>query len=181
MQQLAENLVILQPGDPYQDLYENYLKIYLSGSLGVSEIPWQQKFINGLQTFSGRGEKYGSQKFLVINPLAPVNGEPNLGNPEFVQKTQWELQMMSSADVIFCNFLKKSTSPGALYGYLLWAQSGKVICRCPEESMFFSQVKLVSDCFGVPLLGNTDSVIQVLDTMFKTNQKFSGSLNYGLE
>ena len=50
MQQINENLLVLSPGDPYDESYENYLKIYLSGSLdlGGKGISWQEKFINGL-------------------------------------------------------------------------------------------------------------------------------------
>ena len=49
MQQINEHLLVLSPGDPYDPSYENYLRIYLSGSLDFSgKLPWQQKFINGL-------------------------------------------------------------------------------------------------------------------------------------
>ena len=188
MQQINENLLVLSPGDPYDVSYDNFLKIYLSGSLdlGNGGIPWQQKFINGLSKLtvphpeSPNIPDYSKFKFLVFNPLMPVNGEANISNPEYVQKVQWELGMQQQADVIFCNFLKKSALISAISGYLLWAQSGKVVCRCPMECVFFPQVKMVSDTFQVPLVGDTGSVIQVMDTIFQSIPKFNELLNYDL-
>ena len=190
MQQINENLLVLQPGDPYQEVYENFLKIYLSGSLdlgvGKPGLSWQEKFINGLSkmTLPHPNEPnipdYSKFRFLVFNPLVPVNGAPSIDNPEFVQKSQWELNMMGSADVIFCNFLRKSTNLSAISGFLLWAQSGKIVCRCPMDSMFYAQIKVISDTFQIPLVGDTGSVISVMDTMFQVNQKFNQLLNYNL-
>ena len=188
MQQINENLLVLSPGDPYDESYENYLKIYLSGSLdlGGKGISWQEKFINGLSKLttphpdSPEIPDYSKFKFLVFNPLMPVNGEANIGNPEYVQKIQWELGMQQQADVIFCNFLKKSVLVSAISGYLLWAQSGKVVCRCPQECMFYSQVKMISDTYQIPLLGDTGSVIKVMDTIFQIIPKFNELLNYDL-
>lgn len=188
MNQINENLTVLQVGDPYNDSFENYLKIYLSGSLDISgaKLTWQEKFINGLGKLTTPHPDhpeipdYSMYKFLVMNPLMPVAGNPDLNNQQFVQKVQWELGMMGSADVIFCNFLKKSTSISAIQGFLLWAQSGKVICRCPIESMFYPQIKLMTGYYRIPLVGNTGSVINVLETMFQNIQKFSDLRNYNI-
>ena len=187
MIQVNQNLIVLQPGDQYQESYENYLKIYLSGSLDLgSELPWQQKFINGLEKLTTKHPEspdipdYSNFKFLVINPLAPSNGEMSVDNPEFVQKFQWEFGMQQQSDVIFCNFLKKSTLVSAVSGFLLWAQSGKVVCRCPMESMFYPQVKMVSGSCNVPLVGDTGSVIKVMETIFQSIPKFNELTKYNL-
>ena len=185
MQQINENLLVLSPGDQYQEAYENYLKIYLSGSLDFSgKLPWQQKFINGLTKLttphpeSPEIPDYGKFNFLVFNPLTPPQGEPVMSNPAYTQKVQWELGMQQQADVIFCNFLKKSTMLSAIFGFLLWAQSGKVVSRCPLESVFYPQVKLVSDNYGIPMVGDTGSVIKVMETIFQSIPKFNELLNY---
>ena len=128
MNQINENILVLSPGDQYDETYENYLKIYLSGSLDISGkgISWQEKFINGLAKLttphpeSPEIPDYSAYKFLIINPLMPVSGEPTIDNPQFLEKAQWELGMMGQADVIFCNFLKKSTMLSAIQGHLLW-------------------------------------------------------------
>lgn len=188
MNQINENILVLSPGDQYDETYENYLKIYLSGSLDISGkgISWQEKFINGLAKLttphpeSPEIPDYSAYKFLIINPLMPVSGEPTINNPQFLEKARWELGMMGQADVIFCNFLKKSTMLSAIQGYLLWAQSGKVVCRCPIESTFYSQIKVISDTFGVPMVGDTGSVIKVMDTIFQSIPKFNELLNYNI-
>lgn len=183
-----ENLLVMQPGDQIgPEIGEDYLKIYLSGSLDVggSGIPWQQKFINGLAAMTGPEQKegvpdYRAFKFLVINPLGPANGEPKVDNPEYVQKMQWEQGMMQQCDAIFCNFLKKSVKISAISGLLLWAQSGKVVCRCPMESVFYGQVKILSDIYGYPMVGDTGSVIKVMETMFQSIPKFVELQNFNL-
>lgn len=188
MQQINENLLVLSPGDQYQETYEDYLKIYLSGSLDLSGkgLSWQEKFINGLSKLTTPHPDapgipdYSQYKFLVFNPLMPVNGEASVDNPEYLQKTQWELGMQQQADAIFCNFLKRSTALSAIQGFLLWAQSGKVIVRCPLESTFYSQVKMISDTFQVPMVGDTGSVIKVMESMFTCIPKFNELLNYNL-
>ena len=187
MIQVNENLTVLQPGDQYQEIYANYLKIYLSGSMDVGggdKLPWQQKFINGLEKMTAANTPgvpdYSRFKFLLFNPLSPANGEPSLDNPEFLQKMEWEQGMMQQADVIFCNLLKKGVSALSIEPFLLWAQSGKVVCRCPVESMFYPRVKVLSDTYQIPLLGNADSLIQVMDMMFQRIPKFNELLNYNL-
>lgn len=188
MQQINGNVVMISPGDAYDERFEDYLKIYLSGSLdlGGKSTPWQQKFINGLSKLTVKHPNkpelpdYTGFKFLVFNPLVPVNGEPSVDNPEFVQKLNWELEMMERSDVIFCNFLKKSVLISAISGYLLNAQTGKVICRCPIECNFYPQVKVLSDKYGIPLLGNSGSLIDAMKTMFEFIPKFKELANFSL-
>ena len=188
MQQINENLIVLSPGDQLQGVADDCLKIYLSGSLDMSGngIPWQQKFINGLSKMTVPHPEdpsipdYSMFKFAVINPLGPANGEPTLDNPEYVQKTQWALQCQGMVDVIFCNLLKKSKLPSAINDFLIWAQSGKVVVRAPQESVFFPMISLLSQTFQIPLVSDSGSVIQVMDTMFKSNPKFQELSQYGL-
>lgn len=188
MQQINENLIVLSPGDQLQGIADDCLKIYLSGSLDVSGIgiPWQQKFINGLTKMTTPHPEdqsvpdYSTFKFAVINPLGPSNGEPTLNNPEYVQKTKWALQCQGMADVIFCNVLKKSKLPSAINDFLIWSQSGKVVARVPQESVFFPMVSLLSQAFGIPLVGDSGSVIQVMDAIFNGIPKFQELKQYGL-
>ena len=188
MQQINENLIMLSPGDQLQGVATDCLKIYLSGSLDVSGvgIPWQQKFINGLSKMtvphpdSPNIPDYSNFKFAVINPLGPANGEPSMDNPEFVQKAQWCLQCQGEADVIFCNFLKKSSLLSAIQDFLVWSQSGKVVVRIPQESLFFPTVSIISGRFGIPIVGDAGSVINVMDTIFNGIPKFQELKQYGL-
>lgn len=187
MQPINENLVMLSPGDSFQGL-DDCLKIYLSGSLDMSGngVPWQQKFINGLSKMTAPGPKepgcpdYSTFKFAVVNPLGPSNGEPILDNPEYVQKMQWSLQCQGEADVIFCNFLKKSKLPSAINDFLVWSQSGKVVVRVPGESVFFPTVKILSEAFHIPVVGDSSSIIKVMEAIFQGIPKFQELTQYGL-
>lgn len=188
MQQINENLIVLSPGDPLQEVASDCLKIYLSGSLDVSGsgIPWQQKFINGLSKMTVPHPEnpeipdYSMFKFAVINPLSPSNGEPTLDNPEYVQKAQWSLQCIGESDVMFCNFLRRSKLPSAINDFLVWSQSGKVVVRIPGDSVFFPTVKILSDTFGIPMVGESGSVLQVMDAIFSGIPKFAELKQYGL-
>lgn len=188
MQQLNENLLILQPGDIFQETYNDALKIYLSGSLSLdnNKLPWQQKFINGLAKMTVPHPEdqtipdYSMFKFLIFNPLIPSNGEPTIDNPEYVQKIQWEIQGQTTADVIFCNFLKRSTKLSAIQDFLLWAQSGKVVTRIPIESVFYPTINVLSKSFNIPCVGDTGSVIEVMQTIFTQIPKFNELAQFGL-
>lgn len=185
MQQVNENLVVISPGEQAPG---DCLKIYLSGSLDMSGkgTPWQQKFINGLSKLTVQHPDspdipdFSMFKFAVINPLGPANGEPTLDNPEYVQKIQWCLQNQQEADVIFCNFLKKSTMMSAVQDFLVWSQSGKVVVRIPEESTFYPIVSTLSGTFGVPIIGGSGSVIDVMNTIFGSIPKFQELKQYGI-
>lgn len=188
MQQINENLIILSPGESYGDIGNDCLKIYLSGSLDMSGngIPWQQKFINGLSKMTVPHPEnpelpdYSMFKFAVVNPLGPANGEPTLDNPEYVQKFQWSLQCIGESDVIFCNFLRKSKLPSAINDLLIWAQSGKVVARVPTDSVFYPTIKLLSGAFGIPLVGDSGSVIQAMEAIFNGIPKFAELKQFGI-
>lgn len=187
MQQVNGNLIVMNPGDMIDDTYNDYLKIYLAGSLDFGpRMPWQQKFINGLSMLatphpeSPNIPDYSKYKFVVFNPLVPMNGGPDLNNPDFINKMQWENNMMQSSDAIFFNFLKRASNFNSTIFYYLFAQSGKMVCRCPNESIFFPYLKTISDFYGIPFLGDTGSVITVMDTMFNYIPKFVELSKYNL-
>lgn len=177
MEQINENLLVLGPQDPFDPSYDTFLKIGLSGTVDLNtannRLPWQQKFINGLAALTAPGGQYSSYKFVVLNSYMPVqNDTPALDNQEFVQKFQWELQSYQVCDVLFCNFLRKSTLLSAINGFLLNASSGKVIVRCPVESVFYPQIKLISDNFQIPLVGDSDSGLSIINLMFERIPRF---------
>lgn len=187
MQPINDNLIVIEPGDPLQGI-DDCLKIYLSGSMDVSgNMPWQQKFINALAKMTVPHPEnpevpdYSMFKFAIINPTCPVNGEPTLDNPEFVQKTQWMIQCQGEADVIFCNLLRKSTNISAILDYFVWAQSGKLVARIPGDNIFYPRAKMISEAFGVPLLGDSGSVIQVFEAIFGSIPKFAELQQFGLQ
>lgn len=187
MQQISQNLYVVGPQDQQWDgSLDGCIKIYLSGSVDLGKpMGWQEKFINGLTKLSdpvNGDDRFKNKSFCVFNPRMPIgNPSPTLDNPEFCGKFRWELQMMGVADVVFCNFLKKSKAPSAIYGLLLSAQTpGKVILRCPLEYSGYPTIKLISEVYQVPLLGDTGSVVDVMGLAYQRCQKFQENTEYGL-
>ena len=186
MQQINENLVVLQPGDPIEEAYGDMIKIYLSGTLDLNtnKIPWQQKFINALAKITTSEPSEGMPdlreiKFLVINTLSSTEGPATLDNPGFTQKLQWELQSSEMADVIFCNFLKKGKAWNSLGDLLLNAKSENLIVRCPIDSEFYSYIKILGQTFGFPVVGDSASAMVIIKAMFESIPKLKDLINNG--
>lgn len=186
MQQPNQNLIVLNVGDPWDDTYSGCLKIFLSGSCDLSGLPkndWQTKVINSMTRLTDpvNGDpRYNRMKYVIMNPKMPIkNPTPDLSNQEFTQKLQWELQMMNMADGIFCNFLKKSQAPSAIYGFLMNSNTHKVVVRCPQEYQNYAYINMICIQSGIPMLGDTGTVINVLDKFFEYIPKFQEVANYG--
>ncbi len=186
MQQISQNFYVMTPADQWDGSLDGCIKIYLSGSIDLAkQTGWQEKFINGLSKLSDpvAGDPRIKQKsFCIFNPkMAIGNPSPTLDNPEFCEKIQWEHQMMGLADLVFVNFMKKSKAPSAIYGLLLNAQiPGKTIVRCPIEYSRYPMVKLLSQSYGIPLLGDSGSVKDVLELAIQGCPKFQDNTEYGL-
>jgi hypothetical protein len=185
MQQINENLVVIFAGDPWEEAMNDYLKIYLGGSVDLGEkFNWHGKFIQGLTKLTdpiAGDPRYNDKKFLIMSPRVPViNPSPTLDNPEFINKKRWEFDMLKKSDVVFCNFLKKATTPGAINELLLMATSGKLVVRCPLDYFNYPTIKTISDSFGFPIFGETANTLDILQYMFTSIPKFVNIQNYGL-
>lgn len=186
MQQINPNLTVISVGEQITPDLAGALKIFLSGSIAFNEkADWQGKFINAMTKLTdpqAGDARFNKLHFLVINPKAPVqNPEISLANQEYTQKTQWEFQMMQQADGIFCNYSKKSQNPMSINGFLLNAGSQKVVCRCPAEYQFYPMINLVCLNYGIPLLGDSGTSLNVLEKFFEMIPKFQEVANYGLQ
>lgn len=62
---------------------------------------------------------------------------------------------------------------------MLSAMSNKIIVRCPEEYMYYPYIKLITDTYNIPLLGDTSTIIDVLFEFYKSIPKFNKIINYG--
>lgn len=186
MQQINPNLTVLGVNEQITPDLAGALKIFLAGSIAFNpNFDWQGKFINAMTKLTdpmNGDQRFNNKQFLIINPKAPVqNPEMSMANQEYTQKTQWEFQMMQQADGIFCNFLKKSQNPLALNGFLLNAMSQKIVCRCPAEFQFYPMINLVCITYGIPLLGDSGTSINVVEKFFEMIPKFQEVANYGLQ
>jgi hypothetical protein len=176
----------MSPQDTWDDSLSGCIKIYLSGSIDLGNpIGWQEKFINGLTKLTdpvSGDDRFKGKSYCIFNPkMAITNPSPTLDNQEFCGKVLWEYQMMAQSDLVFCNFMKKSKANSAVYGLLLNAQiPGKTIIRCPLEYCRYPMVKLISEAYQIPLLGDSGSVLDVMGLAFDRCEKFKVTNEYGL-
>ena len=186
MQQIKQNLYVFTPQDGVgpNDILAGSIKIYLTGTVNLAaQTAWQDKFTSGLARLVDTDPRLKGKVISILDPRVPLqNPQASLDNPEFVNKTKWELQMMPQSDLIFCNILKKSKAPSALHGLLLNAQvQGKLIVRCPTEYMMYSLVKMLSEVYQIPLLGDSGTTKQVMELAIQGCPKFQEDTVYGLE
>lgn len=181
MEQISNNVLVLNVGDQLPPGTEDALKIYLAGSTDLnqmSNLNWQKKFIDGMKVAvdpqKGYMNLFSKYNYVIFNPYyIPRNPAQNIFNEEFVNKWQWEQNCMEVADVIFMNFLKRSTSPLPLYTFGYTVRSQKLVVRCHEEYINYGIVKLACDTYNVPLVGSKmGTVNQILGLMFSFIPKF---------
>ena len=169
MLQVSEKIIVLNPGDQLPQITNNSVKIYLAGTQDFSnaENDWQQKFINGLVPLTDPLKgllMFKSTNFIIFNPHVPFESPaaPNLDNPQFIQVMQWRMSMMDQADMVFLNLLNKSKSPVPVLEFGLLANTNKLVVRCGEEYMLYSQIRLYCEKYNIPLLTGKTSVKDVM-------------------
>jgi hypothetical protein len=180
MQQISENVILMEVGDPMPPEAGEFVKILLAGSIdlgnagaengGIGYYDWITKFSQGVASITDpikgmlmlRGQKY----LLVSTKYKPVNPMPVQDNPEFINTVSWTLDMAAQCDGIFINFLKRSTSTWPLMLFSLLSGSGKCVVRCPMEYQGYGFVKVIAERNNIPLLpSSTSGVYTVLSTM----------------
>jgi hypothetical protein len=172
MQQIANNILVLQPGDQMPPNTQDSIKIYLGGTVdfGSQENDWQGKFMQGMINLTDPYKgliMFKNANIIFLNPkIYPTsNAAPALDNPEFVQQMQWRLQMQDMADVVFLNLLMKSKSYVPILEFGSLVQSNKLIVRASENYLLYPQIRLYCEKFNIPLLTGKTTVKDVILTM----------------
>jgi len=179
MQNLNDRIMVLYPGDQMPQMTNDAMKIYLAGTMdfGSQENDWQTKFANGIVQLTDPIKgilMYKTTRFVIFNPHVPPQNQtaPDLNNPEFVQTMQWRMQMQDMADIVFINIMNKSKSPVPILEFGSNLRSGKMIVRCGEQNIMYSQIRLYCEKYNVPLLNGTANVKDILLMMGSFVSKF---------
>lgn len=190
MEQISNNLLVLGPMELPPVGTEDSFIIYLAGSQDLSDntkYKWQEKFIKACtEIFSkeeGKGlAPFNQYNYILINPYyVPSNPVPNIMNEEYTSFKNWELEAMNLSTGIFLNFLKRSTSPIPLFTLGYACQSGKLVCRCPDEYFQSGLVRTVCTKYGIPFLpGKIGSVLSVIQNFFSFVEGFQSVSKYQL-
>lgn len=183
MNQVSANVMVLYPGEIPPPGCEDAIKLMLVGSVDArpdGKFDWGGKFINGLVDICDPVKgilQYRGLRFLVFNSVVPSSNPgapPTVDNEEFVGKTNWMIQSIGESDLIFCNFLKKSTNPFPLFWLGLMAQTGKLVVRCPDQYMGYGLVQVVCKNYNIPLMpGKVGSVLAIVQAMNTISDVFN--------
>ena len=159
MIQLSSRVTVLGPGDMLPQVTGDIVKIYLAGTedLNPANEHWQDKMVQGMVTLTegpGAISVFKNKNWVFFNPCTPpqMSPIPNLDNPEWVAKKDWECGMLNAADGIFFNILKKSTSPLVPFNFGMLLNSQKMVVRCSQEYANYGIVSYMCQRHGIPLL-----------------------------
>lgn len=179
MIQLSDKITVLNPGDQVPQMAEGAIKLYLGGTMdfGSADNDWQTKFCNAMVNLTDPLKgllMYKNTNWIIFNPHVPFQSPaaPNLDNPAFVQTMQWRMSSQDMADIVFLNIMNKSQSLSPILEFGSNLQSGKLIVRCGDQHVMYSQIRLYCEKYNVPLLTGKTSVKDVLLSAGGFLQKF---------
>lgn len=196
MKTISDNVIVIEMGEPLPPGTDDAIKILLVGTEsidsptadpnGPSTYDWQNKFIQGTTTVANPKDgliMFKNAKYVIINAKYIPVMTPNVSMPdnkELMNKYNWMLDMANAADIIFCNILKKTTSPIPLMEFGLFTPSQKLVVRCPEAYPYFQLVKLICERNNIPLLQSKSTVKDVLFSAYSFCKRFQELQKYQL-
>jgi hypothetical protein len=103
---------------------------------------------------------FKNKNWIFMNPMSmpQMNPTPNMQNPEWIAKKDWECGMMNAADGIFFNILKKSASPLVLFNLGMLLNSQKMAVRCSQDYFQYGIVSYMCQRHNIPLLPTNSNV-----------------------
>lgn len=195
MKNISDNVIVLEMGEPIPPGSEDAIKILLVGSESIDgqtangqpgTYDWQSKFAQGVASIANPNDgliMFKNAKYLIINSkyIPVITPDPMIPeNAELMNKYNWILDMSNAADIIFCNILKKTTSPIPLMEFGLFVSSQKLVMRCPETYPYFQLVKLICERSQVPLLQSKSTVKDALFSAYSFCKRFQELQKYQL-
>lgn len=197
MKNISDNVLVLEMGEQIPPGSEDAIKILLVGTESIdgptanpngepSTYDWQSKFAQGVATISNPSDgliMFKSAKYLIMNSkyIPVMTPDPMMPeNAELMNKYNWILDMANAADIVFCNILKKTTSPIPLMEFGLFAPSQKLVMRCPESYPYFQLVKLICERSKIPLLQSKSTVKDALFSAYSFCKRFQELQRYQL-
>lgn len=195
MKNISDNVIVLEMGEPIPPGSEDAIKILLVGSESIDgqtaigqpgTYDWQSKFAQGVASIANPNDgliMFKNAKYLIINSkyIPVITPDPMIPeNTELMNKYNWILDMSNAADIIFCNILKKTTSPIPLMEFGLFVPSQKLVMRCPETYPYFQLVKLICERSQVPLLQSKSTVKDALFSAYSFCKRFQELQKYQL-
>lgn len=197
MKTISDNVIVIEMGEQLPPGTEDAIKILLVGTESIdnptvdpsglpSTYDWQSKFAQGTASVANPEDgliMFKNAKYIIINAKYIPVMTPDItvpGNMELVNKYNWILEMANVADIIFCNILKKTTSPIPLMEFGLFSTSQKLVMRCPESYQYYQVVKLICERNKIPLLHSKSTVKDALFSAYSFCRRFQDLQKYQL-
>lgn len=148
--------------------------VFLAGSIEMgTAVEWQEDLVNQFQTFDNN--------LVFFNPRRndwDSSWVQSKDNPQFAEQVNWEIEHISTADVIFFYFSGDTKSPitlmelGIIAGMHMRYASSEVIVVCEPNFWRKGNVDILCDKIDVTVHENLEDGITELQNYLITNGGF---------
>lgn len=140
---------------PHPFTIGNRFSVFLAGSIemGIAE-NWQEQIENAFA---------GNDSICFLNPRRDAwdaSWKQEIGNPQFSEQVNWELDGLERADLIVFYFAPETKSPVSMLELGLFADSKKLLVCCPEGFWRKGNVDIVCYRKGILQVGTIEEVIR---------------------
>lgn len=144
----------------------NEKSVFLAGTIDYDAVKegrstWQERMIASLLHLP----------ITIYNPNRPDwddTWKEDILDPQFLEQTTWELDMMERATVItLCIHDAKAKAPISLLELGLGAASGKMLVVCPEGFWKRGNIQVVCQRFGISMLNNEQDLMIAVEKKLK--------------
>jgi hypothetical protein len=147
--------IIMTPPSEHQEIPIGYKSIFLAGSIGQTQIDWQQEIINSVKDF----------KKVIFNPRRENwdnSWDNSIDNLQFVEQVNWELYNLERADMIIMNLVPETLSPISLLEFGMYAKSNKLVVYCPDKFYRKGNIDVVCKRYNIPQVEKFEELITLI-------------------
>ena len=158
----------IKPPQYFESTISDHNSIFLAGSIEMGKaVDWQQEFTQAFTnnkgpTSTSTTTTTENNNLLILNPRREdwdSSWEQSKDHPEFRAQVEWELKAQEQADVIVMYFAPGTQSPITLLELGLFAQSGKLICCCPNGFWRKGNVDVVCERYQVQVVEDLQELV----------------------
>jgi hypothetical protein len=138
---------------PPNFIKEDKKSIFLAGTIDMGNShDWQSDII----------DHFKDSDILIYNPRRSDwnnSWKQELGDSNFVNQVEWELNCLDESDVIIMNFLEGSKSPISMLELGLYANTGKLLVCCPKEFYRSGNILIVCRKYNIPVFDDMQELL----------------------
>lgn len=160
---------IIRPDHEDQSLPHNAITVFLAGTIDNGAVePWAHLVA---EAFEGENIVFYDPRR--ENWLPDI--EKRAHNPVFREQVEWELSNISTANIVFFNFLAGSLSPITLQelGYVV-AKDDRVIVVCPDDFWRKGNVEIMCGLHTIPVYDTIEDGIAALREWVSIHKPYEG-------